>query len=678
MNIDPLLQPFQLRHLTLRNRIFSSAHAPAYAEGGHPKDRYRLYHEEKAKGGVGLTMIGGSTNIAPDSPSVFGQLYVGDDSIIPWFKKLTDGVKSHDTAVMCQITHMGRRTGWDGADWLPVIGPSPIREHAHRSIPKEMEVSDINRVIEAFAQAAGRCAEGGFDGIELLCHAHLLGQFLSPHTNKRNDDYGGSLANRTRLLIEVLDAVRAEVGSELIVGMRITGDELIPDGLTSEDCVETAQILAATGKVDFLNTLAGAPYDDIGLAGWVPPMGYVGPIKLSVAQQIRNAVDLPVFYAGGVNDLATARHAITEGMVDLIGMTRAQIADPYLVSKIIEGHEERIRPCVGLGYCVDRVNQGKDALCGHNAVTGREAVLKHVPEKTTRPRQIVVIGGGAAGLEAARVAALAGHKVHLFEASNKLGGQLLLAAKGSVRRQILGVLEWLINEVEKLDVDVQLNTLASESDVLKHNPDVVVVATGGWPVELECEGSEHAVSSWDVLSGNEIISGDVLLWDEMGAQSAAVTADYLTDRAHTVSFATQDHTPLQELGVTTRSVAMKALYSKGVVFSTDLRIAHIQRQGNRLNVTLANTLSEAETCVVVDHVVVENGSRPLSDVYDELLPASKNNGVVDQAETITGRTVFPNLNDAGHFALARVGDCISSRNLHAAILDANRLIQGLS
>jgi 2,4-dienoyl-CoA reductase-like NADH-dependent reductase (Old Yellow Enzyme family) len=150
MKNDPLLDPFQLRHLTLRNRIMSTAHAPSYEEGGHPRDRYRLYHEEKAKGGVGLTIVGGSTNIAPDSPSVFGQLYAGDDSIVPWFKKLTDGVRSHGAAVMCQITHMGRRTAWDDGHWLPVAGPSGIRERAHRSFPKAMEVEDINRIITRF------------------------------------------------------------------------------------------------------------------------------------------------------------------------------------------------------------------------------------------------------------------------------------------------------------------------------------------------------------------------------------------------------------------------------------------------------------------------------------------------------------------------------------------------
>jgi len=636
-----------------------------------------LYHEEKAKGGVALTMVGGSTNIAPDSPSVFGQLYVGDDSIIPWFKLLTRGVKSHGAAVMCQITHMGRRTSWDSADWLPVIGPSSIREQAHRSIPKEMEKIDITRVIEDFSHAARRCAEGGFDGIEILCHAHLLGQFMSPLTNQRQDEYGGSLENRVRFAQDVVSAIRAEVGNEIIIGMRVTGDELVSGGLTPDDCVKIAQQLTASGQVDFLNTIAGAPYDDLGLAGWVPPMGFPSPLKLTVAQQIRKSVDIPVFYAGGINDLATARHALSEGFVDMVGMTRAQIADPYLVEKIRNGEEERIRPCVGLGYCVDRVNQGKDAICGHNVVTGREARLDHKPTKSVNRKTIVVVGGGAAGLEAARVAALKGHDVHLYEASNKLGGQLLLAAKGTIRRQIASVLEWLIDEVSALPISICLGTYAEQEDITRHDPDIVIIATGGWPEEIKCEEVGRSISSWDILSGNSTVSGDVLIWDEIGAHSGAVTADFLTHKVNSLVLTTPDHTPLLELGVTTRSVAMKALYSAGVEFITDVNLTKVEQQQNRLVATLTNILTSTETTFEVDHVVVENGSQPFIDVYKALLPISRNLGEIDQKSILSGNILFPVHNAEGTFSIVRIGDSVSSRNLHAAIYDANRLMQCL-
>ena len=240
MNTDPLLQRFQIKHLTLRNRVLSTAHAPSYAEDGMPKDWYRLYHEEKAKGGVALTMIGGSTNIAPDSPSVFGQLYAGDDSIIPWFQRLTEGVKSHGAAVMCQITHMGRRTGWDNAEWLPVIGPSDTRERAHRAFPKAMEAADFARVRADFVAACARVREGGFDGVELLSNSHLIGQFLSPLVNRREDEYGGAFENRMRFLFDVLGDVRAALGNDFIIGLRLNGAELREGGLTVEDGIEVA------------------------------------------------------------------------------------------------------------------------------------------------------------------------------------------------------------------------------------------------------------------------------------------------------------------------------------------------------------------------------------------------------------------------------------------------------
>jgi len=448
--VDPLLEPFQLKHLTLRNRVMSTSHAPSYQEGGHPRDRYRLYHEEKARGGIGLTMIGGSTNISPDSPSVFGQLYAGDDSIIPWFQSLTDSVRLHGAAVMCQITHMGRRTTWDDGHWLPVMGPSGVRERAHRSIPKSMEVEDIDRVISHFVDAALRCQQGGFDGI----------QFLSPIVNQRKDAYGGSLENRMRLSLQVVEAVRDAVGAEFIVGVRATGDELLKHGLDAQECVDIASMLSNTGAVDFLNILLGAPYDDLGLAGWVPPMGMPAAPHLSVVGRIRQAVAIPVFHAGGIADIATARHAISAGYVDLVGMTRAHMADPYLVAKLARGEEDRIRPCVGLGYCVDRVNQGKDALCGHNAATGREAKMPHLIRSADVQKKVVIVGGGPGGLEAARISAERGHHTILFEASNRLGGQLNLACKGQTRRQITGVVDWLVQEVETLDVDIRLNHYA--------------------------------------------------------------------------------------------------------------------------------------------------------------------------------------------------------------------------
>ncbi len=668
-----LLDPFQLKHLTLRNRIVSTSHAPNYVEGGHPRDRYRAYHEEKAKGGVAMTMVGGSTNIAPDSPSVFGQLYAGDDSIVPWFQRLTEGVHQHGAAIMCQITHMGRRTAWDNAEWLPVLAPSGVRERAHRSLPKVMEQEDIDRVVEDFAAAAMRCKRGGFDGIELLSHSHLLGQFLSPLINRREDDYGGTLENRMRLTVQVIEAVRAEVGAGFILSMRITGDELAEGGLDAEDCVAAARMLAETGQVDLLNILAGAPYDDLGLAEWVRPMGLPAAPHIPVAGRIRAAVDLPVLHAGGIADIATAQHAVAGGHVDLVGMTRAHMADPHLVAKLARGDEARIRPCVGLGYCVDRVNQGKPAVCGHNAATGREGVLPHVVPASHTRKRVVVVGGGPGGLEAARVSALRGHEVTLFEATDRLGGQLVLAAKGRTRRQVWGVADWLMSEVQTLGVDIRLNTYAEVEDVQAEVPDLVVVATGGWPAPPDMPGGGLAVSGREVLSGEARVSGEVLVFDEVGDHPAAVVADVLSRAGNAVHYVTPDRGLLHDLGPTTSAVALRDLSAQGVSFACLHELAGLTRAGNRITASLRHVLTGELMHREVDHVVVEQGLVAMDDLYAALKPLSKNLGQVTHAALVTGGFPFPQRAPEGQFHLARIGDAIASRNMHAAILDALRV-----
>lgn len=677
MKNDPLLAPFRLRHLTLRNRIMSTAHAPSYEEGGHPRDRYRLYHEEKAKGGIGLTIIGGSTNIAPDSPSVFGQLYAGDGSIVPWFRKLTDGVRSHGAAVMCQITLMGRRTAWDDGHWLPVAGPSGTRERAHRSFPKAMEPEDITRIITQFADAARRCQQGGFDGIELLSHSHLLGQFLSPLINTRDDDYGGSPDNRLRLTLQVLEAVRTAVGPDLILGMRVTGDELAAGGLDAGDCVEIAQKIAATGAVDFLNILAGAPYDDLGLAGWVAPMGMPSAPHLTVAGRIRSVVDIPVFHAGGVADIATARHAVAEGLVDVIGMTRAHMADPYLVAKLRGGQDDRIRPCVGLGYCVDRVNQGKAAVCGHNAATGREAVMPHLIPKAENSRKVVVVGGGPGGLEAARICAERGHSVVLFEASDRPGGQLKLAAAGMTRRQIWGVADWLIREVTHLGVDIRLNTYAEAKEVDAEAPDVVIIATGGWPDEAPIEGAALTTPAWDVLSGQARLTGDVLLFDEVGDHAALVCADVMARAGCAVQHVSPDRATAHDLGPTNSAVVLRDLAGQGVTFACFQDIVAVARAGNRRQVTLRHVLTGQTSEVIVDHVVIEHGVTPLDDLYHALKGRSCNLGQVDQTAIVTGGAPLVATQTTDGFLLARIGDAVAGRNIHAALYDALRICKDI-
>jgi 2,4-dienoyl-CoA reductase-like NADH-dependent reductase (Old Yellow Enzyme family) len=679
---DPLLQPFQLRHLTLKNRIMSTAHAPNYVEDAKPKDRYQRYHEEKAKGGLALTMFGGSSNVAPDSPSVFGQIDAGDDSVVPYFRQLAERVHRHGAAVMCQVTHMGRRTYGHVGDWLPVIGASHTRERAHRAFPKEMEESDIRRVVRAFAAAAGRCRDAGLDGLEILVAGHLVGQFLSPAVNKRRDRYGGSVENRLRFAFEVLDAVRERVGGDYIVGLRVPGDEFLEEGLSGEDCVDIAERLAASGRVDFLNVNASHIYTDSGLAWNIPTMGLPSAPFLQIAGRIKRAVDVPVFHAAGIADLATARHAVAEGLVDLVGMTRAHIADPHIVHKLERGEEARIRPCVGAGLCIDRVNLGFEALCLHNPATGREATLPHQVAASGGPRKkVVVVGGGPGGLEAARVAALRGHEVVLFEAAERLGGQINLAARPASRQRMIGIADWLTAEVERLGVALRTSSYAEAETVTAENPDVVIVATGGLPnTEIfapGAEGAAHVSSVWDVLGGYVKPSGSVLLYDDNGRHQGISCAEFLAANGAQVELVTPDRAPAVELGSATFPNYLRDLYRIGVRFTPDQNLVAVRRDGNRLVATLKNEYSEAESERTVDHVVVDHGTLPQDELYFALKAGSRNLGDWDQQALLDNRPQNLTRNPEGRYHLYRLGDAVAGRDIHAAILEALRLCKDL-
>lgn len=358
MSQDPLLQPYQLKHLTLRNRIMITSHEPAYPEDGMPKERYRAYHVERARAGVALTMTAGSASVSRDSPPVFNNILAWKDEVVGWMKKLTDECHDHGTAVMIQLTHLGRRTRWDKADWLPVVSPSHEREAAHRSFPKKMEDWDIQRIIGDYVDAAERMKVAGLDGLELQAYGHLMDQFWSPMTNDLDNEYGGSLDNRLRFTMEVLRGIRERCGEDFLLGVRYTGDECLPGGFGADDGIAISRKLKDSGLVDFLNVVRGHIDTDAGLTDVIPVQGMRNAPHLEFAGQIKKATDFPTFHAAKIPDVATARHAIASGLIDMVGMTRAHMADPHLVRKIIERREDDIRPCVGANYCLDRIYQG--------------------------------------------------------------------------------------------------------------------------------------------------------------------------------------------------------------------------------------------------------------------------------------------------------------------------------
>jgi 2,4-dienoyl-CoA reductase-like NADH-dependent reductase (Old Yellow Enzyme family) len=674
---DPLLEPYRLKHLRLRNRLMSTAHEPSYTVDGLPKQRYRLYHAEKAKGGIALTVIGGSAVVSRDSPQAFGNIELWKDECVRWLGELADDVHGHGAAVMIQITHLGRRTGYYKGDWLPVIAPSNVREPAHRSDPKAAEDWDLARVVADYADAAERVKAAGLDGLELEMYGHLLDQFWSPATNKRTDGWGGSLENRTRLSREVLAAVRTRVGPQFVVGVRMVVDEDWDIGLSREEGLQIAQMLKDGGAIDFINVIRGHIDTDEALSHVIPPMGARSSPHLDFAGEVKAATRFPVFHAARIQDVATARHAIASGKLDMVGMTRAHMADPHIALKVLEGREHEIRPCVGMGYCIDRIYGEGEALCIHNPATGREAFIPHVITRCEgRQRKVVVVGAGPGGLEAARVAAARGHEVVVFEAAPEAGGQIRIAKGFKRRREIAGIVDWRLRECERGGVEFRFDRFAEAEDVLAEGADVVVVATGGVPSDrAPAIGYDLVTTSWDILTGSAKIADNVLLYDDNGAHPGMMAAELIAESGGRLEIVSPERTLAPSIGGINYPAYFRAFAKGQVTVTLNWRLQAVRREGNAL---VASLWSEYGRCVAersVDQVVVEVGTSPVDELYFALKPLSLNLGEIDHEALTAGKPQSVATNADGGFTLWRIGDAVASRNIHAAIFDAIRLLK---
>lgn len=640
-------------------------------EGGLPLERYQRYHEEKARGGLAMTMVGGSAMTSPDSSWGGGQLDLSSDRIVPHLQTLAERIHRHGSAVMCQVSHLGRRATSYSGNWLPVLAPSRVRETRNRNFPKEMDEADITRIVKDYADAALRCVQGGMDGVETVTGGHLIGQFLSPRTNRRTDRFGGSPENRARFGLMVHEAIRKAVGDDVVVGIRFVIDEGIADGSNFEDCLTLAHIFEHEGHIDYFNCIYGRMDTDLALAeDNMPGMFQRSAPFLGNVAEFRRETKLPLIHAAGIRDVATARHVIREGIVDLVGMTRAHIADPYIVKKIMDHEEERIRPCVGASYCLY-----KKVNCIHNAASGRETTLSHTVERAPRSLKAVVVGGGPAGLEAARVCAERGHSVVLFEAAARLGGQVLVATAAAERRDLIGIVDWRIRELERLGVDARTNCYAEADTVLAERPDLVIVATGGAPDTDWFEGSELCDSTWDVLTGAVSGKSDVLVYDGTGRQAAASCALHLAQQGKSVCIATPDDALALEMTYIDKSSFRKRITELGIRSVVEVCLVKVQRRGNLLEATFRNELTGAESQVEASQIIVEHGTVPMAEIYHELRQLSANDGVTDIALLLGRSEVLPSAPEA--FQLHRIGDAVSSREIYSAIHDAYRLCSKL-
>lgn len=680
---DPLLEPFDVGGMRLRNRVVSTSHEPAYTVDGLPQDRYRRYHVEKARGGVGLTMIGGSAVVSPDSPPAFGNIEMWRDEVVPWLRRLSDEVHAEGAAVMIQLTHLGRRSSNFAGDWLPLVYAGPDREPAHRSYPKVAESWDLDRIVADYTSAAERCRDAGLDGIELEAYGHLLDGFLSPASNQRADEFGGDPTSRLEFPRRVIRAVRAAVGPDAVLGLRMSMDECLANGLGPDEAVAAVDALADEG-VQLLSVIRGTIDTDAALARVIPSMGGRTAPHLDFAGEIRSRVSVPVMHASMINDVATARHALDAGLVDLVGLTRPQMADPHLVAKVARGEVDRIRPCVGANYCLDAIYESGAATCIHNPATGRELQLPHVITPSARPaRRAVVIGAGVAGLEAARVLAERGHHVSVFEAADAPGGQVRVAAAAPRRRDLIAIVDWRTAELDLLGVKVHYGRWAEADDIRALHPDLVMVATGGMPnpagihgVPVDAEwGAGLVLDSWDVLAGDQHPTGSVLVYDDHGLEAALGVTELLAMRGCDVELVTPERTVGIGVGAMNSPGYLAAFAEYGVRTTVATRLRRVERapEGRARVVTLGSDYSDRTWQRHVDAVVVEHGTLPNDDLYRALIEGSSNRGEVDHSALLAGRPQSVQRDPDGTYQLFRIGDAVSSRNIHAAIYDALRL-----
>ncbi len=657
----------ELGPVTTRNRIVFSAHLTNYARDGKPTDQHAAYYEARAAGGSGLLITEEHSTHPTDWP--YEKLIHGfHRDVIPGYRKITEAVHRHRVPIFAQINHNGGQAS-SMYSRLPVWAPSAVADPLFREVPKAVSDAEIDEIVAGYALVAEHCAEGGFDGIELQCsHSSIVRGFLSPATNKRADEYGGSLANRARLMLRIVAAVRGVIGNRLALGVRICGDELIEGGTTIDDAVEVAKMVEASGQVDYVNTSIGVATASLYMieASMHIPPGYA----MFIPSAFRKAIDLPVVGVGRFKDPLQAERALADGHCDLVGIVRGQIADADFAAKARAGATDEIRLCLSCNQeCVGRMGLNRWLGCIENPRTGRESSAVGRARPAGEPpaasstegaaqaqrapgsaiRDVMVVGAGPAGLQAAIAAARNGHQVTVYEQQAQAGGQVRLAASVPNRAEFGDMIRNQLTECRRLGVTIEYGVGVWPGLVAEKAPDHVIVATGAEAARPWWAPGDAArvCDVRDVLTGVAAPEGDVVVIDEIGFHHATSVAELLADRGCRVEVVTNGMVVGQDLGVTLdmENWWMRA-GAKGIMQSTDLVPMGLTVENDRTTLNLLHHPTGEMQTRSTDWVVLAVPGNPVEWLYSDLKSAG--------------------------ISVDRVGDCLAPRRAHAAVIDGER------
>ncbi len=606
LNYPLLFSPGRLGAREARNRIVSTSHGTNLADpSGAPSDELIAYHAAKAAGGCGLVQMFGTASATPIGGQPPRHVHLWKPHIEPQLRRAARAVKEHGALAMSQLTAIGRRT-YLGLD-IVGSGPSDTGSQIAPEMPHVLTAAEIRQMVADFATSAKRLQDCGFDGCDLAFYNdQIADQFWNPATNKRHDAYGGSLENRMRFSIEVIDAIRATVGTDFIVGARVSGDDRTNPGLTPDESFEIIRRLDALEKLDYFTVVAGTIETYRARGVTVPSAYYPRKTFTDLASALRETISTTLIVTGRIVTPEDAEAVLESGVADFVGMTRALIADPELPQKAAGGRRASIRVCMGSSEgCIDRLYAGGTVRCVQNATIGRETEWGPL-ERVADPRRVAIVGGGPAGMETARVAAERGHRVTLFERQPELGGAIRFASRAPHWENYRTVVTWLEAELRRLGVEIVTEHEATVDSLERHPADAYVLATGATARRTYIPGSdgENVRTAASVLATNGIASGSrVVLIDETGYTIGPKTADFLAERGSHVEIVTQQYALGETIGTTLRAALLARLLRAGVVITPMTAAMRIEPGSVRVR----HVLTDEERDIPADVVVVSAG-----------------------------------------------------------------------